>query len=51
MQAALIGVFNRTLLPKGVWFGSGNVCVSGVADALPNRYTNRICEGHEDLPS
>ena len=39
------------LLPKGVWFGAGKVCVSGVADALPKRYTNRICEGHEDLPS
>ena len=25
--------------------------VSGVIDALPKRYTNRICEGHEDLPS
>ena len=25
--------------------------VSGVVDALPKRYTNRICEGHEDLPS
>ena len=34
-----------------MWFGTGNVCVSGVVDALPKRYTNRICEGHEDLPS
>ena len=25
--------------------------VSGVGDALPKQYTNRICEGHEDLPS
>ena len=39
------------LLPKGVWFGARNVGVSGVVDALPKRYTNRICEGHEDLPS
>ena len=39
------------MLPKGVWFRAGNVCVSGVVDALPKRYTNRICEGHEDLPS
>ena len=32
----LVGVFNTVyLLPKGVWFGAGNVCVSGVADALP----------------
>ena len=23
------------LLPKGVWFGAVNVCVSGVGDALP----------------
>ena len=34
-----------------MWFGAGKVCVSGVVDALPKRYTNRICEGHEDLPS
>ena len=38
------------LLPKGtgVRFGAGNVCISGAVDALPKRYTNRICEGHED---
>ena len=29
----------------------GKVCVSGVDDALHKRYTNRICGGHEDLPS
>ena len=34
-----------------MWFGTGKVCVSGVANALPKRYTNRICEGHEDLSS
>ena len=34
-----------------MWFGAGNVCVSGVVDALPKRYTNRICDGPEDLPS
>ena len=28
-----------------------HVCVSGVIDTLPKRYTNRICEGHEDLSS
>ena len=41
------------LLPKGtgVRFGAGNVCISGAVDALPKRYTNRICEGHEDLLS
>ena len=39
------------LLPKGVWFGARNVGVSGVVDVLPKRHTNRICEGHEDLPS
>ena len=50
-MSQLDGVFNLKLLPKGVWFGAGNVCVSGVVDALPKRYTNRICEGHEDLPS
>ena len=43
----LVGVFN---LPKGVWFGAGNVCISGAVDALPKHYTIRICEG-EDLPS
>ena len=32
-----------------MWFGAGNVCVSGVADTLPNQFTNRICEGHKDL--
>ena len=48
----LVGVFNHIyLLPKGVWFGADKVCVSGVVDALPNRYTNRICEGHENVPS
>ena len=26
-------------------------CVSGVADTLPKRYANRICEGHEDFSS
>ena len=41
----------RRVQPYGVWFGAGNVCVSGVVDALPKRYTNRICEGQEDLPS
>ena len=44
----LVGVFNRESATKGgvVWS-----CVSGVFDALPNQYTSRICEGHEDLPS
>ena len=32
-------------------FGAGNVCVSGVVDALPKRYTIEIYEGHEDLAS
>ena len=27
-----------------MWFGACKVCVSGL-------YTNRICEGHEDLSS
>ena len=47
----LVGVFNRISATEGVWFGAGNVCVSGVVNALPKRYTNRICEGHEHLPS
>ena len=34
-----------------MWFGAGNVCVSGVGDALPKQHTGRICEGHEDLSS
>ena len=48
----LVGVFNRISATKGgaVWkgvlFRTGNVCVSGVVDPLPNRCTNRICEGH-----
>ena len=49
----LVGVFNRMCyrLTEGCVVWSCNVCVSGVGDALPKRYTNRICEGHEDLPS
>ena len=39
----LISVFNRISATNA---GAGNVCVSGVVDALPQRY-----EGHEDLPS
>ena len=30
----LVGVFNR-IATEGVWFGAGNVCVSGVVNALP----------------
>ena len=39
----LVGVFNR--------LHADNVCVYGVVDTLPKRYTSRICEGHEDLSS
>ena len=46
----VVDVFNRISATEGgVIFGADNVCVSGVVDALPKRYTNRICEGHEDL--
>ena len=39
------------LVPLGVWFGAGNICVYCVADPLPKWHTSRICEGHEDFPS
>ena len=44
----LVGVFNRISATKGCVC---NVCVSGVVDALPKRYTNRIVKATKTCPA
>ena len=39
------------IVPLGVWFGAGKVCVSCVADHLPKRHTSRIAKAMKTCPA
>ena len=44
-------MLNHISAPKGVWFGAGNVCVSGVVDVLPKQYVTGFAKAMKTFPA